>query len=638
MSFAYLFLANSWVGDDAYLTFRVVDNLVGGYGLRWNTAERVQAYTNPLWALLLSVPYLVTREIYLTSLAVSFVLCIAALAVGVRGLPRRQQALAFLILVCSSKALIDYTSSGLEYPLLYLLLAAFYVPFLTRDTSDAPLPPRLLLLSTLASLAFVARMDTCLLTAPPLLVLSWRAVRERGVRGLLPIALGGLPALGWLVFAVVYYGFPFPNTYYAKAAAGIARRVQTAQGVAYLLNSLRFDPVTLVAITTAALLSWGRRGPDRAVTWALTLNVAYVVWVGGDFMSGRFLAPAFLVAAFVLARQLHGRTAVVAVAGLLLGYNVVWPYVPAKTTASYTTAWPWRTQNGIKDERGGYFDTTNLLSFAAFRQLPSHQWVREGQSLRASPERVFARPSVGFIGYYAGPEKYIVDTNALGDALLAHLPVDALLYFDFHTSHFVRPIPAGYLESRQTGTNRIEDPLVRDYYDRLLRVTSGPIWSVRRFRDIWALNVGRDRNFHERVAAARGVEVSVPAGNVRFATDVGERLDGGGGQFRSTGRAGFLLLGPRVPFRAGEYRVEWMGVLEPGQEQTLGFALVCHDDCRKVVARVPVETLGYRPDTQTLASTLFRLPRDANDLECRLFVNGTAKLVVERIQLRSATR
>ena len=42
-----------WVCDDAYITFRHVLNCLGGYGPVFNPGERVQAYTHPLWFLLL---------------------------------------------------------------------------------------------------------------------------------------------------------------------------------------------------------------------------------------------------------------------------------------------------------------------------------------------------------------------------------------------------------------------------------------------------------------------------------------------------------------------------------------------------------------------------------------------------------
>ena len=69
--FTYVFLANAWIGDDAYITFRVVDNFINGYGLTFNPDERVQAYTHPLWMLLLSAAYAVTSNLFYTTLALS---------------------------------------------------------------------------------------------------------------------------------------------------------------------------------------------------------------------------------------------------------------------------------------------------------------------------------------------------------------------------------------------------------------------------------------------------------------------------------------------------------------------------------------------------------------------------------------
>ncbi len=50
--FGGVYLANAWVCDDAYITFRSIDNLVNGLGPVWNAGERVQAFTHPLWFLL----------------------------------------------------------------------------------------------------------------------------------------------------------------------------------------------------------------------------------------------------------------------------------------------------------------------------------------------------------------------------------------------------------------------------------------------------------------------------------------------------------------------------------------------------------------------------------------------------------
>lgn len=171
--FTYLFLANSWVGDDAYIAFRVVDNLVNGYGLRWNPIERVQAFSDPLWVLLLSPFYAVTREIFYTSLAVSLALCITAFALARRVFPRVDQWALLVLLPLSSKAFVDYTSSGLEYPLLYAFVSALYVGLVRQNATTAPPSSRITFgLGLLTGLAFVCRMDVILLFAPAMLWLA----------------------------------------------------------------------------------------------------------------------------------------------------------------------------------------------------------------------------------------------------------------------------------------------------------------------------------------------------------------------------------------------------------------------------------------------------------------------------------
>ena len=61
--FTIVLVRTAWMHDDAYITLRTVDNLVSGFGPRWNVSERVQAYTHPLWMFLLALPYSVTARV-----------------------------------------------------------------------------------------------------------------------------------------------------------------------------------------------------------------------------------------------------------------------------------------------------------------------------------------------------------------------------------------------------------------------------------------------------------------------------------------------------------------------------------------------------------------------------------------------
>src|ERR1044072_5834284 len=62
--FFVILFRTAWVSDDAFITFRTVDNLLNGYGLRWNVVERVQSYTHPLWMFAIAAGHWITGEPY----------------------------------------------------------------------------------------------------------------------------------------------------------------------------------------------------------------------------------------------------------------------------------------------------------------------------------------------------------------------------------------------------------------------------------------------------------------------------------------------------------------------------------------------------------------------------------------------
>jgi hypothetical protein len=364
--------------------------------------------------------------------------------------------------------------------------------------------------------------------------------------------------------------------------------------------------------------------------------VLYTISVGGDFMSGRFFAMPLLVCAIVVVRMVHRREMGAALGAALVAYNVIAPLAPVKTRANYPDgAWAWRLQNGIKDERGHYHQISNVLFYAPFRALPDHLWYREGISFRNSSEKVSVQGSIGFFGFVAGPTKYVIDRNALSDPLLARLPVSESLYFEFYAGHFFRELPNGYFESRREGRNLLVDPLLHDYYDKLLNVTAGPVFTSARARDIWDLNFGRYRRIHELVTAQRPVFVSVAADNERFATDVGVRNTRGEGTLIASGaREGYLQMGPNIPLKAGHFKVRWLGTTQVAPGAPLGVVEVWTDG-ERLVARRAVLSGEFSSGDKTLAELTFALDQPTTNLEYRLFVQKGVKLVLERINLES---
>jgi arabinofuranosyltransferase len=489
----YVLLQNAWVSDDAFITLRTVSNAWNGYGLTWNTFERVQAYTHPLWMFLLLGAHAITGEYFYTTIGVSLLCSLFALSLLLRnafrssGLPG---CLFITALIVTSKALIDYTSSGLENPLVFLLIAFCW--------NEAVRPKiRLDRLVVIGSLLYVTRPDSILLVAPLIGLTLWKH-RQNNLSGITrAILIGSLPALAWTGFSLVYYGFPFPNTAYAKLGTGIDRMSLIQQGGAYLWNSLVWDPLTipviaLAAVAGAAFGHWR----ERAVAAGVFLYLLYTVSVGGDFMSGRFLAAPFFTALILIAARLPSYRPILASSAallvLILGATIH-PRVPWRTDGEYKSLGLDRTR--IADERGHYFDHLGFSNYLrrdrTIRQGTRimHRAYQAGLRARIERRKVARREAIGMYGFAAGPSVRVIDTYALSDPLLARLP--AVNRTRWRIGHFTRRVPPGYDQSVMTGENLIENPDLREFYGKLKIITQGPIWSWERFKTIAFINTGR---------------------------------------------------------------------------------------------------------------------------------------------------
>ena len=458
-------------------------------------------------------------------------------------------------------------------------------------------------------MAFLNRSDSILLYVGPLTYLAWFAHGPR-------IACGSrctLQSRSHLLrrgccsrTSITDFHFPIPIT--RRSRPGFHGALQLRQGLAYVANSINFDPLTLGLIGLTAVVAFQRRRlPEIAAAASALVYVLYTISVGGDFMSGRFFAMPLLLCAVSSCASSQRREVGAALGAALVAYNVFAPLAPVKTRANYPDgAWAWRLQNGIKDERGHYHQITNVLFYAPFRALPDHLWYREGISFRNSAEKVSVQGSIGFFGFNAGPTKYVIDRNALSDPLLARLPVSESLYFEFYAGHFFRDLPNGYVESRRERRNLLVDPLLHDYYDKLLNVTAGPLFSWARARDIWELNFGRYRRIHELVTAQRPVAVSVAADNERFSTDVGVRNTRGERHSDRLGRArGLPADGPEHPSE-GRRVSRSAGLARHRPEQANRWVMVeAWTDGERLIARRAVFHGEFSAGDKTLAELTF---------------------------------
>ena len=491
--FLAILLRTAWLSDDAFITLRTVLNFTHGYGLTFNIAERVQTYTHPLWMLMLTGAYLVAGNVYYAAIGLSVGVSLVVFWSTVRLAATSAQVWIVAAVLLFSRAFVDYSTSGLENPLSNLLLVAFVALLFRSSEARVTSPPRLTGLWMVASLLYLTRPDNVLLVAPALIWLtaragSWKPAARQTFTGLLPAAV-------WTAFSVIYYGFPFPNTAYAKLGHGIDRGELVQQGSFYLLDSIDRDPVTLVAILFAVTMGLAYRGPARWVAAGVLIDLAYVVSVGGDFMSGRFLALPLFAAVLILSRAVpFERARALTAASLLAVVGLTSAQIPllsdSRVERTDATMDP-RVGGGfgIVDERAFYFQEQSLL-LANRQSFPPPAWPAGA----TQPVPTGVDMTCGQLGGKGlqGPLTHLLDECALADPLLARLP--AAYNPGWRIGHFTRMIPNGYRESLELETDVLTDSGLRPLYDDIRLITRAPrLLSRARLAAIWRVNTGADQ-------------------------------------------------------------------------------------------------------------------------------------------------
>jgi len=504
IAFLVILIRTAWLCDDAYISFRVVDNFINGYGLVWNIAERVQVFTHPLWVLLISAFYIITGEVYFTVIILSIVLALAAAAVvAFRIAESGASALLAWSILFFSAAFIEYSTSGLENPLTFFLLSIFFWLFFKKELNLKTF----LLLSFTASLIALNRLDTLLLCLPALIYVYTRVPKRKG---LLVAIVGFLPLVFWFIFSLIYYGFPLPNTYYAKLHTGIDSLSLTMQGLQYFTDSLQYDPITLVFIIVGIVLAFrSKSGAMYAAAIGVLLYLGYIVKIGGDFMSGRFFAAPLLISAIVISVvpwSLPRRKYVLLLAGIAVA-GLVSPGAALLSGSRHGfDEKGYYRRAGIENERAAYYKTTGLLNVFEHKGIPDHSWYRLGEKWRKEGSGVQVISGVGFVGFAAGPDIHIVDGLALTDPLLARLPVYNTN--DWRIGHFRRMVPPGYVETIATSQNKIDDANLAVFFDKIRIITSGNLLAKQRWVEIFKVNFEQYDYLIEKYLSAAVLEVA----------------------------------------------------------------------------------------------------------------------------------
>ncbi len=391
--FLYQIMTFNVLQDDAFISFRYIQNLLNGHGLVFNVGAKVEGYTNFSWIILLAfltklgLPLIETARAA-GALAAFAVIGLAAYTAEKCG-PKRSSlwVLAVPLMLSANGSNAFWAAAGLETGLFTMLAALAGIFYLSR-------PSLSLLFVTLATLTRPEGALLAFLFGIAGIVLKQKTVRQTfGWWVLLALAL-----LPYAIFKWLYFGSLFPSPFYAKTGFSIE---YWKSGFEYFFTFLRHYALFGIALLLPLLL-WKQLNPFSHFAFLIFAGCSlYIISIGGDVLyAGRFFVPILFFFYFPLADALY-RLAEYLPLSKKLAFALL-----TLAFAAYSHFTPLATlHTSAAGERGLI---ARMSDFARF-------FAADGKA------KSFALSSIGAFSYYVG-EKPVFDMLGLTEPAVAKNP------------------------------------------------------------------------------------------------------------------------------------------------------------------------------------------------------------------------
>lgn len=306
-----------FIQDDAFTSLRYVKNFLNGQGLVFNPGERVEGYTNFLWVMILSAIKFVSdllnvtinleelTQILSTFFGVTFLIAVYVLSNRIFNEKKYSSlfssAFSFLIvlMVLYTTPFMYWSVSGMETSLfatltiisIYYFIESYHsqkiTPFIIVSILNSLLRPEgfvffFILIFIRAMLNFIEKEPNKLL---PRIVYSFDVSIKKSV--LIYLSVMSL----YILFRVIYYGYPFPNTFYAKTEFNLEF---LKRGWNYLTEFVQdYFMYGFMFVPIAFLFNKKYFGKETITMLLFSfIYILSIVLIGGDVLPiGRFFLP-----------------------------------------------------------------------------------------------------------------------------------------------------------------------------------------------------------------------------------------------------------------------------------------------------------------------------------------------------------
>ncbi|MBE2221565.1 MAG: hypothetical protein IAF02_08505 [Anaerolineae bacterium] len=312
----HVWLYRNFFVDDAYITFRFVQQWVAGNGLVYNIGERVEGFSNLLWIVLLAPFEALGFNLVMTSKWLGFVLGLLTLFTTWRFGQRFDYPLIAPLLLVSTGAFVVWVMGGLETILFAFLIVLSCYTFVKEEERDSGWYSGILF-----GLLGLTRPEGLLFAGVAGLFRLWRLFQER--KRPLPhdwfrLASFLLITLLFFGWRYSYYGYLLPNTVYAKSM-GLHPRV-FIEGAFYTYRIfLSLGGLFFVLLPIILALTDPHR--DFVVSYLFANVACYLLFIfisGGDWMPLQRFAVHILPLIYLLTAAGFSR------------FGKLWPNIPVR--------------------------------------------------------------------------------------------------------------------------------------------------------------------------------------------------------------------------------------------------------------------------------------------------------------------
>ena len=305
--------ALKFIQDDAYTTFRYVRNFLNGKGLVFNPGEYVEGYTNFLWIVILSLIGFVHFDYVSISqyLSIGFGILILfetyLISINVLHFKNKIAAkfnllyyfdLIPVLLLVFSVGFIYWAVSGMETSLfIFLILSGIY--FYIKDDKKGKPNYKFSFAFLLASLTRPEGVFLFILFYLHKLffIKKHKLSEDKNIfyylKNVLLRELGAfvIPYSIYLLFRITYYGYIFPNTFYAKVGFSSFYLIR---GFKYFLYFAKSDLLYGSILILPLLLYKFKdlRNQLNLFYFIITTYIMSIIFIGGDVLPmDRFFLP-----------------------------------------------------------------------------------------------------------------------------------------------------------------------------------------------------------------------------------------------------------------------------------------------------------------------------------------------------------